>query len=63
MTKEERLIVSAYTGILMVEEGEFYDYLEQVLGRPILVKEVQTEEFVEKVIEAVQDDFMRLCED
>lgn len=63
MTKEERLIVSAYTGILMVEEDEFYDYLEQVLGRPILVKEVQTEEFVEKVIEAVQDDFMRLCED
>ena len=63
MTKEERLIISAYTGILMVEEDEFYDYLEQVLGRPILVKEVQTEEFVEKVIEAVQDDFMRLCED
>ena len=63
MTKEERLIVTAYTGVFMVEDDEFYDYLETLLGRPILAKEIKTEEFVEEIIEAVKDDFMKLCED
>ena len=63
MTKKERLIVTAYTGVMMVEEDEFYDYLEELMGRPILAKELNSEEFAEEVIEAVKDDFMRLCED
>lgn len=63
MTKEERLIVTAYTGVMMVEESEFYDYLEQVMGRPILAKELSSEDFANSVVEAVKDDFMKLCED
>lgn len=63
MTKEERLIVTAYTGVFMVEEEEFYDYLETLLGRPILAKELKSEEFVAQVINAVKDDFTKLCED
>lgn len=63
MTKEERFIVTAYTGAMMVDDDEFYDYLETLLGRPILAKEIKTEEFVGEVIEAVKDDFMKLCED
>lgn len=63
MTKEERLIVTAYTGVMMVEEDEFYDYLEELLNRPVRAKEVNTEEFYEEVVEAVKDDFMKLCED
>lgn len=63
MTKEERFIVSAYTGVMMVEKEEFYDYLEQLIGRPILAKELDTEEFVVQVINTVKDDFMKLCED
>ena len=63
MTKEERLIVTAYTGVFMVEEEEFYDYLETLMGRPILAKELKSEEFVGQVISAVKDDFAKLCED
>ena len=63
MTKEERLIVTAYTGVMMVEEDEFYDYLEELMGRPILAKELNSEDFANSVIEAVKDDFMKLCED
>lgn len=63
MTKEERLVVTAYTGVMMVEEDEFYDYLEELLNRPVRAKEVNTEEFYEEVVEAVKDDFMKLCED
>ena len=63
MTKEERLIVSAYTGILMVEWDEFLEYTEKLLNRPILAKEVETEEFAEEVINAARSDFEKLCED
>lgn len=63
MTKKERLIVTAYTGILMVEEDEFYEYLEELFGRPILAKELKNDEFAIEIIDAVRDDFMALCED
>ena len=63
MTKREKLIVSAYTGILMVNWPEFLDFAEEKLGRPILAKETDTEEFATALIEAVEDDFMKLCED
>lgn len=63
MTKEERLIVTAYTGVMMVEEDEFYDYLETLLGRPVYAKELNSEEFVNTIIDKVKDDFMKLCED
>ena len=63
MTKEEKLIVSAYTGVSMVDWDEFLDYAEKVLNRPILAKEIETEEFAEELFNAVKDDFMKLCED
>lgn len=63
MTKEERLLVSAYTGVMMVDNDEFYDYLETLVGRPILAKDLNSEEFAVEVMNAVQDDFMKLCED
>lgn len=63
MTKEERLIVTAYTGILMVDWEEFLDYTETLLGRPVTAKEIDTEEFAVAVMTAVKDDFAKLCED
>jgi hypothetical protein len=48
---------------MMVEEDEFYDYLETLVGRPILAKDLNSEEFAIEVMNAVQDDFMKLCED
>ena len=48
MTKNEKLIVSAYTGVLMVDWGELLDFAEEKLNRPILAKEVDTEEFFEE---------------
>ena len=63
MTKEEKLIVTSYTGVLMVDYEEFLDYAEKLLGRPVTAKEVETEEFAEAVMTAVADDFAKLCED
>ena len=63
MTKEEKLIVTAYTGVLMVDWNDFLDYAEKLLNRPILAKETETEEFAEAIMTAVADDFAKLCED
>lgn len=63
MTKNEKLIVSAYTGVLMVDWGELLDFAEEKLNRPILAKEVDTEEFFEELRNAIEDDFTKLCED
>lgn len=63
MTKNEKLIVSAYTGVLMVDWGELLDFAEEKLNRPILAKEVDTEEFFEELRNTIEDDFTKLCED
>lgn len=63
MTKNEKLIVSAYTGILMVDWDEFLDFAEEKLGRPILAKETDTEKFAMQLMSVVEDDFMKLCDD
>lgn len=61
MTTEEKLIVSAYTGILMTHWGEFHEYAETRLGRPIWTHGFASEEIVNELKEAVREDFLRLC--
>lgn len=63
MTKQEKLIVTAYTGILMVDWDEFHKFAEELLGRPIYTHEFDKEEVTNEIVNAVRDDFMRLCDD
>ena len=35
MTKREKQVVSAYTGVLMCELEELYEYIEEIIGRPV----------------------------
>lgn len=39
MTKQERIIVSAYTGVSMCDFGDIHGYIEEKLGRPIWTHE------------------------
>lgn len=32
MTKQERVIVSAYTGFLMCNFGDMHEYIEKIMG-------------------------------
>lgn len=63
MTKQEKLIVTAYTGILMVDWDEFHKFAEELLGRPIYTHEFDKEEVTNEIVTAVREDFMRLCDD
>lgn len=62
MTDREKTIVTAYTGVTMLQ-GEkldlLYDYISKLIGRPI-----QTLDFVylaDKIQELSKPDFLKLC--
>ena len=63
MTNKEKLIVSAYTGILMVEWEELHRFVEKLLGRPVYAHEFDDEAVIEEILAKVKDDFMKLCEE
>ena len=61
MTQEERLIVSAYTGVTMTDFDKIQEYISQVLGRPIFTHELASETVQEEIKKAVKDKFLALC--
>lgn len=63
MTKDEKLIVSAYTGVLMCDMGDLQKYIEGVLGRPVWTHELADCEVTDEIKAKVKNDFLALCED
>ena len=61
MTKSEKLIVSAYTGVLMVDQKEFHQFAEKVLKRPVQEYEFITLAIWEILKRKTQNKFMELC--
>jgi hypothetical protein len=63
MTKPEKLIVSAYTGVLMVDQKEFHQFAEKVLKRHIQDYEFVTQSLWEILKRKTKKKFMELCEE
>lgn len=61
MNKSEKLIVSAYTGVLMVNESDFRRFAEGVFKRPIKDYEFITQSFWEVLKQKTKNKFMELC--
>lgn len=61
MTKEEKLIISAYTGILMTDFSDLHKFIEKKLGRPVWTHELANELVVNELKNAVKEDFLKLC--
>lgn len=65
MTKEEKMIVSAYTGILMVPVGEFRQWLDENDYIDPLMVVIPTQEGVKArfdvLKEQVKHRFLELC--
>lgn len=62
MTKQEKIIVSAYTGCLMCDFMEVHRYIEQKLGRPLWTHELAYPELQNEISEKCREDFLALCE-
>ncbi len=60
LTKEQKIILTGYTGILMCENfSDFHDDVERRLGRPILTHEFAFNN--EMIKELYKEDFLYLC--
>lgn len=62
MTYKEKLIVSAYTGVLMTEWSKFHEFVQDVMGRPVWTHEFASKEFMKELKLKVKDDFLKLCD-
>lgn len=62
MNEREKAIVTAYTGIAMLQrEGlnAFYKYLDELFGRPVYTHEIPR--LAEEIKKRSRDDFIALC--
>ena len=62
MTKQEKIIVSAYTGYLMCDVSDVHKYVEELLGRPVWTHELSCEHVQREIMEKAKPDFLKLCE-
>lgn len=58
LTKEQAIVISGYTGILICDFGDLHEEIEKRLGRPVWTHEMPSIE--EEIKSAFRDDFMSL---
>jgi hypothetical protein len=61
MTKQEAIIVSAYTGYCMCNFADVHEYIEKKLGRPIWTHELANDDMLEEIRDKVRPDFLKIC--
>lgn len=62
MTKQEKQIVSAYTGILMCDWESYKEYTEELLGREIMTHEYGDREVMDQIKDKAKPAFLELCD-
>lgn len=61
MTKQEAIIVSAYTGVLMCEVSDLHEYIEKKLGRSVFTHELADKAVWKEIAKAVKPDLIAIC--
>ena len=62
MTLHEKIVLSAYTGVLMCDFSYVHSYIEQLFGRPVWTHELSDQEFVDELKEKAKKDFLEVIE-
>lgn len=61
LTKEQALLISAYTGFLCVREfADLHAYIEKVLDRPVFTHEMADKELFVEIRAKLKEQFMDL---
>lgn len=60
MTLHEKVVLSAYTGILMCDFSEVHKYIEKLLGRPVWTHELASEALWSEIKEKAKPDFHKI---
>lgn len=61
LTKEQAVIVSAFSGTCCAEFSDVHQKIEQLLGRPVWTHELADKAVWAQVKEAVKDEFISIC--
>lgn len=62
LTKEQAVIVSAYTGFLAGDVmSEMHEYIEKSMGHPVWTHELANKETQKEIKEKSYDDFSAIC--
>lgn len=63
MTRDEALLLSAYTGYLLVPDfSDVHEFCERILGRPIYTHEFVDEKIVEEIREKLKPEIMSMID-
>lgn len=66
MTLHEKVVLTAYTGVLMVADPSelkaVYKYVEKLTGRPILTHDLASESLWAEIKEKSKPDFLKIIE-
>ena len=60
MTLEEKVIISAYTGVLLCDFQSMHEYIEKKLGRPVWTHELADEDVQEEIKNSTRTDLMEI---
>ncbi len=61
LTKEQSVIISAYTGFIACSLGDLHKSVEKKLGRPIWTHQFGDEAMMEEIRDAFREDFIAIC--
>ena len=61
LTKEQAIIVSAYTGFMACNFSDLHEAVEFRLGRPLWTHQFGSEELMEEIRDAFREDFLAIC--
>lgn len=61
MTKYEKIVVSAYTGVLMCDFDDLHKYIQEKLGRPVWTHELASKAVVQEIENAAKPEFLKLA--
>lgn len=62
MTKYEKIVVTAYTGVIMCEMDDLQRYAREKLGRPVWTHELALKSVVDEISKAAGPEFLALAE-
>ncbi len=60
LTKDQAIVISAYTGVLICSFADMHEECEKRLGTPIFTHEFANREMVERIGAAFKADFLAL---
>ena len=62
MTKREKQVVSAYTGVLMCDFSDLHEYIEELIGRPVLTHELADDDILDEIKDKSMEEFLQISE-